>query len=508
MTIDQLRLLLSEKFNVLGFVDLAELSSSPVSAFKFFNNLHKTEYKEDERLVIYTNQPIPDKLLSHIYQTVNFIDISNWFILFCTPVDISTQLSKVCQASSTDTTPFNNLVLTAFDSNALDDNYTMPEIMCAIPWTGIEIRTDGEITPCCSSVVDQSTYGYIDKDLIKDVFYGEKMNQLRQDFLNGVKNPVCAGCWEKEDSGLTSMRQTNAKRLKTPLMMKYFENPGIYDIDIKFQNTCNFKCLICGPESSSLRAQEDSKFKGIPLVTQSKWSESDQFIQQINEFLPSLSRIDFYGGEPFLNKKIAETLQIGIEKGYAKNIKLHYNSNGSIWPDAFIDLWKHFQSVEIHFSIDAVGDQFEYQRGGNWQEVESNILRLKNLNYSNISICLMPTISIMNVYYMDRVLNWAEQIGIPLNQISVNYITSPEGYSLTNLTQEARKLIIKKYHNHPWSEMQKIVSMVRTQPPGNSSMFWERTNWFDKIRKTNFADLHYEIAKAMQITYNSNNDSI
>ena len=394
------------------------------------------------------------------------------------------------------------------ESKVLQDNYSMSNIMCAVPWTGIEVRSNGSISPCCMSRTVESNYGSIDKDLIKDVFYGEKMNRLRQDFVNGVKNPICVGCWEKEDRGLTSIRQLNQKRLKTPLMMHYFENPGVYNIDIKFQNTCNFKCLICGPDSSSLRAHEDFKFKGIPLIPQSKWSESDMFVEQINEFLPSLSNIDFYGGEPFLNKKIIETLRTAVDKGYAKNIRLHYNSNGSIWPTEFIELWKHFQSVDVHFSIDAIGKQFEYQRGGSWEEVESNVLRFKNLNYSNMTICLMPTVSIMNVYYIDRVLEWAEKLGISLNQISVSHLTTPPGYSLVNLTPAAKSLIIEKYQDHPWSEMQNIISMIKKNLPGNSQLFWDRANWFDKIRKTSFEEHHSEIAKAMKTTYNSNNDSI
>ena len=59
---NRLQAMLSKKFNVLGFVDLADLSASPVSAFKFFNNLYKSEYAPNDRLVIYTGQTVPNKL--------------------------------------------------------------------------------------------------------------------------------------------------------------------------------------------------------------------------------------------------------------------------------------------------------------------------------------------------------------------------------------------------------------------------------------------------------------
>ena len=185
----------------------------------------------------------------------------------------------------------------------------------------------------------------------QDAFHSDAIKSLRQEFLAGGKPAICNVCWKNEERGVSSIRTHNIKRFKKQFLLEYLQTPAITSIDIKFNNTCNFKCRICAPNSSSLYAIERHKFSGMPLTTQSKWSESDEFLQQIIEILPSLTFIDMYGGEPFLIKKFTKVLQIAIEQGYAKNIRLHYNSNGSIWPEEFIPYWKHFKEIDIHFSV-------------------------------------------------------------------------------------------------------------------------------------------------------------
>jgi organic radical activating enzyme len=206
-----------------------------------------------------------------------------------------------------------------------------------------------------------------------------------------------------------------------------------------------------------------------------------------------------YGGEPFLIKKFSSVLETAIEKDYAKNIRLHYNTNGSVWPDKFVEHWKHFQHVDIHFSLDAVGKQFELQRGGKWEDVEANILRIKNLNYPNMSFSIMPAVSIMNIYYIDQVLDWAEKHKF---QIFVSHVTTPVEYALSNLTQQAKDMILEKYKNNAWPEMKKILELIKSLPTSDGVLFCQKTQWFDSIRNENFAENHPEIAKAMGYVYN------
>ena len=278
MTFDQLAELVNKKFSVKGMVDLAELSQSPQAVYKFFYSLHQSEFSPTDRIVLYTSRDIPNSLLKHLYQATSFVDIGNWFILVCTATDVSHQLS---QEVDQDPTPFQNLVIKLDQTKIIENNYHLPDTICAIPWMHMEIQNTGTMTPCCMN--KGMVIGDINKDSLDDAFYGADMQRLRGQFLAGEKPKECARCWVNEDRGLSSIRIHNSKRLKKQFLLKYLDQPAITSLDIKFNNTCNFKCRICTPDSSSLVASEYKKFLNIPIKPQTNWAESDSFINQIVE---------------------------------------------------------------------------------------------------------------------------------------------------------------------------------------------------------------------------------
>lgn len=489
--IQQLHDLLKEKYNIKAFIDLGDICISPGALMKELDLVYQAAYDVDDRIVFYTEKDISELLLKHLYSTTNLLDISNYFVLICSLEKNKSFVNTCCKKYSADPIPFEFLPVELDETAELVDQFSLPDTICATPWSNLEIRSNGTITPCCK-VADLSL-GNIQTDSLNTAFNSAAAVQLRHDLSAGIKPKYCDACWKIEEQGLTSIRLHNEKRLKKSFLLKLFDHPEINTLDLKFNNVCNFKCRICSSESSSLYAHEEHKFKGVPLVSQSNWSESDHFLKQLDLHVDHLYNIDMYGGEPFLIKKFAYTLKSAVDKGVAKNIRLHYNSNGSVWPEEFLKYWPHFKLVDIHFSIDDIGRRFELERGGNWYEVEKNIISLKNLNFPNLKIQIMPTVSIMNVYYMDELYNWAQKHNFP---IFVNYVKG-KVFELKSLTSAAQNLIIEKYKNHPWDEMKKIVKLVSNSPPGDSSSFVESAKWFDSVREENFSTSHPEIAKAM-----------
>jgi radical SAM protein with 4Fe4S-binding SPASM domain len=490
--IQQLHDQLKEKYSIKAFVDLGDICVRPGALMEQLDLVYQDAFEETDRIVFYTGKDIPESLLKHLYSTTNFLDISNYFVLVCAPANNKSDVAACCEKYSSDPVPFQFLSVELNETAELVDRFSLPDTICAIPWSNLEIRSDGTITPCCMST--DISLGNIQTDSLESAFNSAAATQLRQDLSNGIKSKNCSSCWKVEDQGLTSIRLHNKKRLKKSFLLKSIERPEINTLDIKFNNICNFKCRICGSGSSSLFAYEEHKFKGIPLNSQPNWGESDKFLKQLDLHIDCLDNIDMYGGEPFLMKKFAVTLKSAVDKGVAKNIRLHYNSNGSVWPKEFLKYWPHFKLVDIHFSIDDIGQRFELERGGNWDEVEKNIISLKNLNLPNLKIQIMPTISIMNIYYIDELYNWAQKHNFP---IFVSHVRG-KGFELENLTYEARDLIIEKYKNHPWDEMKKIVESISDAPLGNPNRFIESTKWFDTVREENFSTSHPEIAKAMK----------
>lgn len=483
---------LRSEFDVKLMCDLGLVSNSPNALFKLLNDAYQLSYEPNQRIIFYTTQDLSDEFIKHLYSTANFIDISNWFILICGPVKLKQSIIAGCDRFSHDPVPFQFHQVDLDQSLPIGNQFTLPETMCSVPWVNLEIKSNGDITPCC--MTKGIALGNIKDTTMEQAFRSPAMKQLRSDLLAG-NNPIeCDGCWKVEKKNLTSIRMHNIKRMKKDLLTKYLDDPKLSTIDIKFNNTCNFKCRICSADSSSAFALEQQKFTGSRLIVQNNWGESKDFVDQVIFHLPAIHNIDMYGGEPFLIKKFEKVLQLAVENNYAKNIRLHYNSNGSIWPKHLLPYWPSFKLVDIHFSIDAIGKQFELERGGKWSDVESNILQLKNLGLPNLSISVMPTIGSMNVYYIDQVYDWATKHGF---SIFVSHARG-RGFELQDLNQEAKDLIIEKFKDHPWDEIQQIVKIIQEIPDNDGEQFRSRIKWFDRVRGENFSESHAEIATAMK----------
>jgi len=341
---------------------------------------------------------------------------------------------------------------------------------------------------------------HVKNNSLNHAFDNSGFRALRQDLLAGKKPSGCSKCWDTEHKGLISNRHYHMNMLKKELLTADLDNPKIQSIDIKPGNTCNFKCRICNPLSSSLYAQE-AKSTGTIIIESFNWAEStSNTVDEIVQLLPTLRNIDMYGGEPFLIKPLLHVIKAAVTQGYAKNIRLHYNSNGSIYPDALVEYWKEFKHVDVQFSIDNVGNRFELERGGTWQQVDTNIRRLVDLCLPNVTISIMPAISIMNIFYIDEVLQWADQLGVAVNP---QYVADPVGFDLKNLTGAAKKLIFEKFQHHTWTEIKNILTYIESIPDSDGQAFVKLCKHFDDLRNQNFSDSHTAIANAMGYVYNN-----
>jgi MoaA/NifB/PqqE/SkfB family radical SAM enzyme len=480
-----------DNYSVVAAVDIGHLSRSPDLAYKFFNTYYWESYSSNQRLVLYTSHLISDQLLRHLYNATQLIDISNCFVVICTPHDIQDQINAVALSKNVDY--FESVVCNIVDSEPIVEQFVLPETVCPLPWMHLEISNNGNIRPCCVA----GSIGNINHSHISDQFMSAEMNNLRNSMLNGHKPSACNTCWNLESNGLHSNRLHHKSLLQKQLLLSSLSSPAITSIDIKPGNTCNFKCRICSPAASSLHAAEKSNYSNLPIVKSSNWAEESTTFDQLYELLPSLTNIDMYGGEPFLIKSLTRYVQHAVKSNFASKIRLHYNTNGSIFPAELIKYWPAFQHVDIHVSIDNIGPRFEIERGGSWSSVEQNIQSLLALNLPNLKISVMPTVNVQNVLYIDELLDWADLHQLPVN---INYLTNPKGFALTQLTKRAKEIILKKFKHNSHQELQKIVKFISTLPDGDGEEFKKITRYYDQIRNQSFQNTHPEIAIAMGYT--------
>ena len=492
MTVDQLRARLETQYTLKSFIDLATLTHSPQAAYQFFDKHYQTEYQPNDRLVLYTSELVTSNLIAHLYRATNLIDVSNFFVLIVCATDSSKGIQDALRFS-TDPVCFQTVTMDLVNTEPLSDQFVLSDTMCALPWMNLRVDTVGTVRSCC---LNAAVLGSTEKDNLNDLFQSDQVQTLRQSMLAGQRPLSCNSCWNNENLGITSIRNFANTVFMKNLLTQYIDEPKIRSLDLNLDNTCNFKCRICNSDHSSLFAQEHSKHIGIKNNLQ---PASDYLIDQIKDLLPSLRNIEFYGGEPFLNKKIPELLAKAVETSACKNIRLHFNSNGSVYPKNLISYFSHFKEVDIHFSIDAVGSRFELERGGKWSDVEKNILSIQDLNLPNCKIRIFLSISAMNILYINEVLDWGNEHNIP---VYPNYVKNPSIFALSSLTKEAKHLIINKHKNNPWPEMKNILTMLSKLPDDSGQGFVKLTTHFDSLRNQSFSDSHPEIANAMGYVYN------
>jgi MoaA/NifB/PqqE/SkfB family radical SAM enzyme len=152
--------------------------------------------------------------------------------------------------------------------------------------------------------------------------------------------------------------------------------------------------------------------------------------------------IEFTGGEPFMIQEHFDLLQGLVDRGIADRIEIHYNTNGTQWPEQAEAIWKHFKTVEIAFSVDDVSERFEYQRSNAvWTEVCANIERFRNMRdrNSNIRLQVCATVNVFNVYYLEAVANWIDTQGFDF--VYWNMMHEAYYFSISTLPDSAKQAV-------------------------------------------------------------------
>ena len=113
-----------------------------------------------------------------------------------------------------------------------------------------------------------------------------------------------------------------------------------------------------------------------------RWPETNEsFWEDFENISTDLKVLEFYGGEPLLIERHYDILEKLVESGRSKEMTLLYNTNGSVYPDKGVDIWKHFDRVLLSFSFDGVGKQFEYIRHpAKWDRALEILQRIIDLN--------------------------------------------------------------------------------------------------------------------------------
>lgn len=392
---------------------------------------------------------------------------------------------------------------------------------CVLPWISLEAAPLGTVRPCClaeDEILDNAgdkfnlrTAGF------QEIQNSEYMNQLRQAFLEGKQPETCRKCWREEEAGRTSKRQHTLDRLQHVISDESWSTDAkpLMFLDLKLGNICNLKCRICGSWSSSTFATEEIVNMSDPenrktnphylMLKQGAWPrETPKFWHEIDGVLEGIRYIEFTGGEPFMIQEHFDMLEKICQRGLAPGVEIHYNTNGTHYPKQAEEIWRHFRTVEIAFSVDDINERFEYQRtGAVWQEVRENLKRFQDLRarHSNIKLQVCSTVNVFNVMYLEDLANWIDQQGF--NFIYWNMLHQPDYFSITSLTKQAKvqareRLESAQVTSRHRAEFDRIRDFMMAGESLNPGAMLNRIRELDLRRDQNLRTHHRILADAIE----------
>lgn len=397
---------------------------------------------------------------------------------------------------------------------------------CVLPWVSLEASPIGTVRPCCladDEIVDDNNEKFsLMTANFKDIQNSTHMRSLRQQFLDGEKPQTCRKCWNEERSGRTSKRMHTLNRLKHVIDDQDWtaDAKPLMFMDLKLGNICNLKCRICGSWSSSqFAAEELTQIRGeekktsfhYQMLQAGAWPrENESFWAEIDSILTDIRYIEFTGGEPFMIQEHFDMLQGLVDRGIAHQVEIHYNTNGTQYPENAPEIWRHFKTVEIAFSIDDLGDRFEYQRSNAiWSEVEANLERFKQLKaeHSNIQLQCCSTVNIFNVRYIDELAQWIAQQ--PFDFVYWNMMHDAWYFSIATLPDDAKAAIADHLNSADVparfrEEFNRIVDFMNKGASTDGNIMRMRIRDLDRKRSQNLAQVEPEFASVINYDYDKN----
>lgn len=561
MNIQQQLEQIKQQYQVLDVVDLDMWTDDYEASTKWLTRrlqaAHKLEYTPEQRIVFLHSRDyyVEDKdtglILRNLQIALNEVDISN---CFATVISTNPNLEKemaILAEISADPVPINFVAATndyhpvllkqhpysrkeqyqygsanPIKINLKDigekERFMLSESksFCMYPWIHMHVWPTGQAYPCCHAKPNPS-FGNAREQPMKEIWNNKNFKQLRLDMLNDQSNPSCSKCYEQEDSGFFSGRQSANKHHGHHIdRIHATEADGTYNDfemtywDIRFSNLCNLRCRSCGHIFSSQWYQDQAKLAGgdwkkinKPLVYAGR-TETDMW-EQLEPHLDYVEQIYFAGGEPLLMEEHYHILDELVKRGRF-DVRLIYNTNFThtdLKGNSVFEYWNKFDSVAVGASLDASGARGEYiRKGTDWAVVEQNRRDMLKI-CPQVDFYISPTLSIMNAWHLpDFHRDWVEKGLLRPQDLNVNILQDPYEYRIDIATPEYKAAIVEKYRAHiEWLQPQDhlhratvgfesaITYMMATDNTHLIPKFWEKTLKLDEIRKENILDIIPEL---------------
>lgn len=374
------------------------------------------------------------------------------------------------------------------------------------------INNKGHVHLCCKNNNHQLE-GNIKTHKLKDIFFSDKMQRLREQMLREEPLLGCDICYTQEKRNEKSFRlRTLAQLQGNSNKMQPYPDVKIRHLDLRVGSLCNLMCTMCHPTDSS-KWQQNYRTYANDVLQKSEnhiniiestnkpsdmdWANHDQSWDNIISSVDNnLQNVYMAGGEPFYIKKFPEYVTSLLEK--IPTIYLNLNTNATrLVPDNYIK--RLTGKLHIRISIDGYGPAEEYQRiGTNWKEkVEVMDQYYKyfdissfDITLTNLTIRSLPNlVRFLEERYPNIPFMFRPVVNRPAQDIRL--LETKLLKSTLNFCLELKRKAKNKWH---YTNIDQIIAFCSEQKEGNLAELSRLVIYWDTLSQIKLEDFDRELA--------------
>lgn len=310
---------------------------------------------------------------------------------------------------------------------------------CFAPFKNLYFGQDGEVASCCAASY-VSVYGFYPVKSIKQLWESSAAYKMRAAVHKGYLEPTCHLCYrqiEEKNFDVTYSHVYEWAEINKqyPVMMEFY-----------LGNNCNLECIMCSAVNSSGIALKNN-------ISPKKSPYDDDFVRQLEEFIPYLKQTYFFGGEPFLIPVYYKIWQKITEIN--PECRIDITTNGTIFNEKIQELLKKV-SVNFIISLDSLQkENFEkIRKKASFETVMENFYKF--LQYSrekNTRFYISFNPMQQNWKEIPDILSFANELNIG---IIFNRVWEPPQCALWNWDYEKLIEIYKYLNNFTFTDVNEI----------------------------------------------------
>jgi len=383
---------------------------------------------------------------------------------------------------------------------------------CALPWMHLATSPSGSFRVCCNSVPPNNllqTNGKkhkIHNSTAEEAWNSETNRDIRLQMLAGERPNTCTKCFREEAQGMRSPRMIANKNYQ-----KYVPNPieitdadgstpiNVIYLDLRLGNKCNIKCVMCSPFSSNQWLKEWNDVNPVKLTEDEhnhltnnmSWPDNHSWLTTIEPHLSTITKIYFTGGEPTLADAHLDLLQLCINRGYAQNMTIKYNTNLTNVPVRAIQYWDKFDKVLFNVSIDGYDKINDYVRYPSvWKVIDKNLHTLNDMAANGkIMIGVHACIQAHNILSITPLMDYLVQFKNITSFPYLNVLDHPDHLNIRVLPDKLKQIAADRLLN--WKASHSADEYTDCPDSPDQSKIWfdridqvvnymQSESWYDK----------------------------